>query len=277
MVKMWFLNTGFCTVSEHHMMQDSPRRLVRAHALAVLLEHPKEGLILFDTGYTPHILQAYRMFPFGIYGWLTPTTVQENWTVLTQLKMLGLSAQDIGYVIVSHLHADHIAGLNDFKNTTAIISKEASELLSFKGFKALKHGFLPMLFPSGARVKLITDYSVESLFGYSHDLFNDGLLRLVNLPGHAKGQIGLYVQSNQGEVLLAADGAWTSRAYRENVPPNRLAMTLAFDDTNFAIHTLNRLHELYKNHPAINIIPTHCPEIALKIPVGIPTPLEAIL
>jgi glyoxylase-like metal-dependent hydrolase (beta-lactamase superfamily II) len=279
MIKMWFFNTGYCTVSEHHIFHDAPRRLTRAYALAVLLEHPSEGLMLFDTGYSPRILEAFKKFPYSIYGRLTPTMVQPEWMVAAQLKTLGLSPEDIRYVIVSHLHADHLAGLHDFKDATFFLSHQASSLLPLTGMRALKHGFLPMLWPQESKTSVIKAFLHEPMrhLGFTHDLFADGLLRLVKLPGHARGQMGVLVQATQGSVLLAADGAWTSRSYRENLKPNNLTMRMAFDDPAESLKTLNNLHLFHKQTPDLKIIPAHCPEIAQKVSLGIPTPLEALL
>jgi glyoxylase-like metal-dependent hydrolase (beta-lactamase superfamily II) len=277
-IKLWFLNSGFCTVSEHHIMQGSPKRLVKAHALAMLLEHPKEGLILFDTGYAPRVLEAFNSFPYSIYGRLTPTTTQKDWSVVSQLATLGFSAQDIRYIIVSHLHADHISGLKDFPKATVILSKKASGLLSLKGFAALKHGFLPMLFSQDSRVKIVDHFSDESLDGLGNtcDLFKDGWVRLVDLPGHARGQIGALIQTVRGSALLAADGAWTSQAFRENRSPHSLPLRLAFDNAAETLETLKGLHRFYQRYPEIKIIPTHCPEIASFVIVGKPVALEVL-
>jgi metal-dependent hydrolase (beta-lactamase superfamily II) len=73
MVKLWLLNTGYCTANEQTLLRHAPRRTVKAHALAVLLEHPHEGLILFDTGYAPKLLELFKTFPSSIYGYLVST------------------------------------------------------------------------------------------------------------------------------------------------------------------------------------------------------------
>ncbi len=279
MMKMWLLNTGYCTVSEHHIMRGSPKRLVRAHALAMLLEHPREGLILFDTGYAPRILEAFNVFPYNIYGRLTPTVTRDDWSVVSHLNVLGYVAKDIRYAILSHLHADHIAGLKDFPSATVIMSKKASRLLSLKGFAALKQGFLPMLFWQNSRVQTLDHFTDEPLdnLGQTFDLFKDGSMRLIELPGHARGQIGAVIQTPQGRVLLAADGAWTSQAFRENRPPHFLPLRLAFDNVAETLETLKNLHMFHQRYPEIKIIPTHCPEIANFVSVGKPVPFEVLL
>jgi glyoxylase-like metal-dependent hydrolase (beta-lactamase superfamily II) len=277
MVKLWLINTGYCEANEQTLLRHAPHREVKAYALAALLEHPREGLILFDTGYAPRILEAFKRFPTSIYGYLTPTTTRDEWSAISQIKMLGYMAKDIRRVIISHLHADHIAGLHDFPSATFLLSKEAFRVGSSQGLAALKQGFIPSLLPT-TKAQTIDAFQngVFSELGYTHDIFGDGLLQLVPLPGHAKGQLGLFVQTTHGPVLLVADGCWSTTAYKNNHPPSPLAIRLLFDDVQETLKTLEHLYLFHKSNPDVLIIPSHCPDIAARVEVGKPTRLEDI-
>ena len=96
--------------------------------------------------------------------------------------------------------------------------------------------------------------------GASHDLFGDGSLRLVNLPGHARGQIGLLAHTAQGDDFFVADGAWLSRAIREERPPAHTTK-LIVDDWGAVQRTLLNLHAFAQAQPTWRLIPTHCPEV----------------
>jgi glyoxylase-like metal-dependent hydrolase (beta-lactamase superfamily II) len=277
MVKLWLLNTGYCTATEQTLLRHAPRRTVKVYALAALLEHPQQGLILFDTGYTPRLLELFKTFPSSIYGYLTPTRTQDEWSALSQIKRLGYTANDIRMVIISHLHADHIAGLRDFSNATFLLSKDAYKVGSSRGFTALKHGFLPPLFPKATiqTVDLFNGQDIPEL-GSTYDVFGDSLLQLVQLPGHARGQLGLFVQTTRCNILFAADGCWSTTAYKENHPPSSLAMRLLFDNIQETLRTLEHLHNFHKANPDVLIIPSHCPDLAARVELGKPTRLEDI-
>jgi glyoxylase-like metal-dependent hydrolase (beta-lactamase superfamily II) len=278
MLRLWLLNTGYCTANERTLLRHAPRREVKVYALAALLEHPREGLILFDTGYAPRLLELFKTFPSNIYGYLTPTTTREEWSAVSQIKRLGYTASDIRMVIISHLHADHIAGLQDFPNATFLLSKDASKIGSSQGFSALRHGFITSLFPKTVRIQKVDSFQHQELpeLGQTHDIFGDGLLRLIQLPGHARGQLGLVVQTTHGNVLLAADGCWSTKAYRDNHPPSLFAMRLLFDNIHETRKTLEHLHNFHKANPKVLIIPSHCPNIAARVELGKPTRLEDI-
>jgi glyoxylase-like metal-dependent hydrolase (beta-lactamase superfamily II) len=272
-VQFWLIDTGYCTASEHHILRGGEHRTIKAHALAVLLEHPTAGKILFDTGYAPRVKLAFKHFPFQLYGALTPVTTRLEWSALAQLDRIGVKPSTISRVIVSHFHADHIGGLRDFKDSALIASREAfNDVRKARGFAALRRAFVPALMPNSShQFELVESFASEPLepFGATHDLFGDGSLRLVSLPGHARGQVGLFAQTSVGPVLFAADGAWTSEAIRENRPPAPLALRLVGNPRE-TVKTLQNLHGFAQTHPNVWIIPTHCPEVAALITRGQP-------
>jgi hypothetical protein len=67
------------------------------------------------------------------------------------------------------------------------------------------------------------------------------------------------VRTARGDVLLCADGAWTSRAYRELRAPHWVTGLLQ-DDTHALRQTLRALHDFARSRPDVAILPTHCPE-----------------
>lgn len=99
-------------------------------------------------------------------------------------------------------------------------------------------------------------------FERGHDLFADGSVRFFDLSGHAPGQIGLLIQRGPDDrVMLVADSVWTSRSFRENLKPT-LPYRMLADSADEAIASQQRVHELHRQYPDIEIIPTHCPEVA---------------
>ncbi|MFG3756456.1 MBL fold metallo-hydrolase, partial [Klebsiella pneumoniae] len=59
--------------------------------------------------------------------------------------------------------------------------------------------------------------------------FGDRSVIAVPLPGHAPGQFGIRIETTGGrDVFLAADAAWLSLCYREQLEP--LAPARAFID-----------------------------------------------
>ncbi|HTK08419.1 MAG TPA: MBL fold metallo-hydrolase [Ktedonobacteraceae bacterium] len=258
------LDTGYCVVWEQHMIQGGRRQRVHCHALVALLQHPEHGWLLWDTGYAPHMLSATQHLPYSLYRRATPLVLNPKLAVAAQLARWNIGPHDIRRVIISHFHADHIAGLRDFPEAELIALESAyADVAARKGINALRRGFIPTLLPDDFRERatLLPPFtgSVLSTLGATYDLFNDGSLLFVELPGHAHGQIGMLVNTTRGRILFAADGCWLTRSVYERRPPSR--MTHFFIDDARAMHaTINHLADFALAYPDVTIVPSHCPE-----------------
>lgn len=258
------LDTGYCLAHEHHLLRGGSRRTIACHSIAALLHHPAHGWLLWDTGYAPRMRDVTQRWPFWLYRRATPLHIRSDQAVVAQLARFGLAPADVGTILISHFHADHIAGLHDFPDARFVATQAAyDDVQNRQGFNALRRAFIPALLPVdfAHRTTLLGAFAGPALpgLGPTHDLFNDGLLRLVALPGHARGQIGLLARTDRGLILFAADGCWHSRAIRERRPPHPLTY-LFVDDARAVSQTINALHVFAAACPDARIIPSHCPE-----------------
>lgn len=268
MLDLHLLDTGHCLVSAHHVMRGVPRRPMICRSLVALIGHPQQGWTLFDTGYAPRMVEATRRLPWWLYRLATPLRIRPEQAAVRQLARYSLVLSDIQRVIISHVHADHVAGLRDFPDVPVIVSSEALTSIAGKhGLAALGRAHIPSLLPADLdrRAVPLPTFIGPPLphLGPTHDLFGDGSLLLMHLPGHARGQIGALAQTKRGPVLLAADGAWTNQAIREQRLPARITH-LFVDDVRAVGATLAALRNFSLARPDVRIIPTHCPEVDIS-------------
>lgn len=258
------LDTGYCLARESHLIRGGQHRQIACHSLVALLCHPRHGWLLWDTGYAPRMLEVTRDWPFSLYQRATPLRLDPQLSVLAQLGRWKLQAGDIQHVVISHFHADHIAGLRDFSSARLIASESAyTDVAARRGWEALRRAFIPALLPSDfeQRAQLLPPFGGQELpaLGATHDIFGDGSLFLIALPGHARGQIGMLAQTERGRILFAADGCWLRRSVYERRPPSRLT-SLFIDDARAVNETIERLHIFVQQNTDIVLVPSHCPE-----------------
>ena len=268
-VEVKLFTTGYTPQPHFLVERRKGHSIMPIHATCALIIHPHHGLFLFDTGYSPKFFDATRNFPYSLYRRLTPLVHSESLTIREQLADQGIVANDIRGVIISHFHADHVAGLCDFSRSEFICSQAAwNDVIGRRGISALRRGFLPSLLPQdfAARVRPIEHFHDPGIepFEHCHDLFGDRSVRLIEFPGHARGQIGALVQTSPTkQMLFAADATWTVGSLRAKQLPHWL--TFGFVDSIADMRqTLDRLHAFSMRYPSIEIVPTHCPEVAMR-------------
>jgi glyoxylase-like metal-dependent hydrolase (beta-lactamase superfamily II) len=264
-LQLHILDTGYCTVAENYLVTGGRHIRVPVHALVALINHPTRGWFLFDTGYAPRVLDATRGYPFRAYRWATPMTISAELAVVNQLGRFGISSEDISTIVLSHFHADHVAGLHDFPAASFVAGREAwTAVRELASIRALSHAFIPSLIPADfeKRSLLIDDFAGPEIspFGKSHDLFSDGSVLLLRLPGHATGQLGLLIHTQQGQVFLVADSYYMPASLRERTPPHPITRFFAVDDWQALKQTIHKLADFALANPEVRIIPTHCPD-----------------
>ncbi|HUB91240.1 MAG TPA: MBL fold metallo-hydrolase [Dyella sp.] len=260
---------GHCMHPQCSTRRRGSWKMVRFPSLTFLLRHPTHGTMLFDTGYSEHFFHATRHLPERLYRTITPPHLREQESLCNQLARDGIDVRDIGTVMLSHLHGDHIGGLHDFPHSPILCSREAwNDLHARSRLGALKRGLLPGLLPANflERVRWIEDTPSVRLSGCfaefeaGHDLWADGSMLAIALPGHAAGHYGLLFRAANGEqVFLVADAAWSSQAVRDGIAPPGM-VTSWLGDTHAYLATLARLQRLRHAEPGLRIVPSHCGE-----------------
>ncbi len=234
---------GYCRQLEKYAFRGGRRRMAAFPARVVLIRHPEFGWILFDTGYSPCFAEATATFPASLYRKLLPVSCRPAQTAAARLALQGIAPEEIRYIVLSHFHADHIAGARDFPRARFLCLESAWRAVRGRG---LRHGFLPRLLPADFERRLIfAGRRTESplpQFPSAWDLLGDGSLLGIELPGHAPGQLGLFLRApGRKPVLFAADAAWSRRAcLTQSLPPWPIRRLLGLPAA-VSLDTLKRL------------------------------------
>jgi glyoxylase-like metal-dependent hydrolase (beta-lactamase superfamily II) len=233
-MRLVFANSAWVNAAERLMLRGGSWKSVRLRVRYGLFVHPAAGPVLVDTGYTPEALSGDRRgLMLRLYGALLKPDLNAEEQVLPVLRRFGLSPDDIRAVIVTHFHADHISGLSLFRNARFIASDAAWGRVKARTRRQnLRHGVFTELFPPDfeARLEGLSAkrgvQTREDVPGGA-DLFDDGSVIAVDLPGHADGQFGLLFNGLHRPLLYAVDAQWLLTALIENRTPGFPATLIA--------------------------------------------------
>lgn len=176
-----------------------------------LIEHDREGLILIDTGYSEDLYRP-RSLSLSLYRTLVRPRLVPAGDVAAQLAAIGARPEDVSHIILSHLHADHICGLDRFRNATLHASAATLALWARRASwrdagTGLFRGLLPQRSAFACRTLELSPKAPLPWGGMGHDVFADGSMISVDLPGHMEGHVGIFFAGEN--CLYAVDTAWT--------------------------------------------------------------------
>jgi glyoxylase-like metal-dependent hydrolase (beta-lactamase superfamily II) len=219
--------------------------------LAWVIEHP-EGLIVVDTGETSRSSQpGYfpRWHPYFRFG--VRTAVLPDQEIGPQLQRLGLSPDDVRWVVLTHLHTDHAGGLSHFPSSEILVTRD--ELKDASGRLGVVRGYLPQHWPDWFDPTTVEFGDVP--FGpikRSQPLTSAGDVILLATPGHTPGHMSVAVDAGERLVILAGDASYTEELMLEGAADGVTA------DPATATETLGALRALSEQRPCV-YLPTHDP------------------
>lgn len=235
------------------------------------IKHPKEGALLFDTGYHQRFALCTQHFPERLYALTTPCSLKEDESLKQQLATQGVEAEHIKHIVLSHFHGDHMAGLCDFPQANIHCHPDGYHfLMKSHRLNRIRKGYLKELFPEQAKDKVIftehfpldlgdvLELNQDPIGLAAKDMFADGLLYLVALPGHAAGQVGLLARLQDGFIFFLADACWLIDNLKDDINPHWLTNIIC-DNSKAYKDTLKKLRTCF--HAASNKVifaPSHC-------------------
>ena len=193
-MKLQFVSAGRLRLKKSVYIKSADRsETFEAPVISALIRH-KQGNVLFDTGCHPSVVEHGDERWGPLMKVMTPVMRAED-TLLPSLACVGVGPDDIDIVVNSHFHPDH-CGCNQFFKKATILA-HASEIEAAKATGAEAAGYL--------RADWDHQQPMDPVNG-ERDVFGDGRLVLIPLPGHTPGTLGAAVHLDRdGSFLLASD------------------------------------------------------------------------
>lgn len=214
---------------------------------AHLLKHPQRGNFIIDTGVSQKLLDDPGKEGFN---WLVRQAMHLDRLHIRQSTEQILQRVDhrLSGVFFTHLHADHISGLPDIANDVPLyIGALESTDSSFKN-----------LFVRGLTDQLLKDkqplqewhFQADPQHNFEGiiDVFEDGSVFAISVPGHSPGSTAFLIRTTTGPVLLTGDACITRWGWDHTVEPGAFTA-----DHPRNLENLKRMKELVARHPQIAV------------------------
>ena len=174
-------------------------------------------LILVDTGETAKINMKGYLPKGGLYHKVVQTRIEEEDEVDRQLLKLGFQTKDINKIIFTHLHGDHIGGVEHFSHCEMFVSKAEYALASSK--KGSSNGYFKKNWPDWFKPKLIEyEDQAEGVFSKSYHVSKDGSIILVPTPGHSVGHQSVIIKDKALTYFVAGDLTYNIETLKAEIP-----------------------------------------------------------
>jgi glyoxylase-like metal-dependent hydrolase (beta-lactamase superfamily II) len=171
--------------------------------------------------------------------WLFQSRGRPGRTLDAQMREAGMDPARVRWVIISHLHSDHVGSAPAFSGATFVGGPGTSGHV-FEG------GFAPRwrtIDPAGSKPMPPFDAAL--------DLFGDASVWIVSGGGHTREDILALVALPAGPVLLAGD-AVVHRDWLASDDVERVAT-----DPERAADVRNRVRALVQAAPQLTLVPGH--------------------
>jgi glyoxylase-like metal-dependent hydrolase (beta-lactamase superfamily II) len=225
--KMWLLEVGWLECDEGFVVRGANTSLGstgdksfvnkrrQLPMYCVLVEHPHEGLILWETGSGKDYPTVWGPQLSDVF---TRVRYEAKHELDAQIEATGHKVEDVKKIIIGHLHLDHAGGLDLFLDRKDVeIWVHDLELRS--AFWSVATGadvgvYLQHYLKLGLNWKTFDERSFDFCQG----------ITLHHLPGHTDGLIGMQINlPDSGTIFFISDHCHVIENWRDGIPQGWLA------------------------------------------------------
>lgn len=261
---LWLYHCGTMKLPQSMLMSgdDLPRSFVDMPFLALAGYHPEHGVVLVDAPYGHDGPKNMGSLLGSLLG-ASLMSFKPSWSVIPRLEQMGWRSSQVDHVLLTHMHYDHTGGMKELGHATFHVSSEEwNDATTVGAFDGLVRGYAISDYRAlHAKMELFDNPENYQRDEPGHDIFGDGSVRAIALPGHTRGHTGyLFTMSDGRTILHAGDAVYDLRQLRESHGFGSMARSVSHDVSE-AMFTVNELKRFTQEHPDVEIVCAH--DIAL--------------
>lgn len=221
---------------------------------AFLIKH-KNDYLLFDTGLGANIEAQYAQdMPYWARVFF-----KFDKPVLPARKQLDEAGfAPIQRVIISHGHWDHASGVPDFPEAQVFAAEDEMHSINHAESGAGTAWPSQVATPGTRWSPLVLQPIAHKGYAQSLDLFNDGSVVLVAMPGHTEGSIGMFLTVDSGKCyFFIGDVAWKTGAMQLGAPKFWAASVIVDRDRDQTLRSVEQVRAVLKQYPDVVVVPAH--------------------
>ncbi len=267
----YYFHCARASVPRSFLEQGAGLGLVQMPMTGLVLEHSTRGPILLDAPLGPEGPSNMGTV-LGALSRLFGVSFRQEWAVGARIRQCGYEPTDVNDAVMTHMHVDHTGGMATLPNCQFHVDQREWDFASSitGGLQGLAVGYALADYEDlGDRIRDFEAPAIEEIVDTSDgsldlelaaDVFGDGSIRAVRLPGHTRGQAGYIFEVGDRRVFHVGDAVHSLRNLTRRAEFGAIARNFA-DDLDTARRTLELLRTVYDANPDWLFLCAHDPKL----------------
>lgn len=223
------------------------------HVAFHAIHHPMRGTFIVDTGVERALFDAPDQAAVrGIAARIAKVDKMKR--RIDTKTWLDRQQGPVSGVFLTHLHVDHISGMRDLPAGTPVFVGPGEV-----GTRSFENLFVKPIVDRALEQKAPLSVwrfarDPDGVFEGLLDVFGDGSVWAIHVPGHTPGSTAFVLRTPSGPVLLTGDACHTAWGWEHGVEPGSFS-----HDPKKSADSLERLRRFAARHPRMDVRLGHQP------------------
>ncbi len=257
---LWLYHCGTMKLPETMLMggEQVSRGFVEMPFLALAGYHAEHGVVLVDAPYGHEGPKNIGSLVGTLLG-ASLMDFEPAWSVVPRLEAMGYRASQVDHVLMTHMHYDHTGGMKEVGHATFHVSREEWNTATTVGaFDGLLKGYAISDYRAlHAKMSYFDSQRSYRMEEQGIDIFGDGSVLAISLPGHTRGHTGYLFRLGDGrEIFHVGDAVYDLRQIHQNYGFGGMAQRVSHDVSE-ALFTVSTLRRFAQTNPDVELICAH--------------------